>query len=97
MSETVDESVSVHVSVTCASCKRKLGEDAELPGESLRTGNYTQRGVYWLEQMTANLLAQLARRTWDKTESGWRCAHCRAADLDTLAREKDPKNVTVQG
>ena len=91
MNHDIEESVCIRVSVTCASCKRQRGEKAELPGEALRTGNITQRAVYWLDQMDARLLNELKSRTWDKTEQGWRCAHCRAADIDRLARVKDPK------
>lgn len=87
----VDEAVTIRLSVTCASCKRQLWERADLNGESLRTGNFNQRAVYNQEMMTAHLLARTKARTWDRTDSGWRCAHCRAADLDTLAQQQDPK------
>ena len=91
-----DEAVTIHVSVTCASCKRELFEHADLNGEALRTGNFNQRAVYHQEMMTARLAAKVERRTWDRTEKGWRCAHCRAADLDARAQVQDPKEAAAK-
>jgi hypothetical protein len=89
--EGIKTQVTICVSATCASCKRVLSfTENDLTEHSLITGNASQRASYHLEALTTRLLADIAHRTWDKTEAGWRCAHCRAGDLDKLAQEVDP-------
>jgi hypothetical protein len=88
---TVNEQITIDVSVRCEGCDRTLRLIERLPGEALRTRNDTQRAVYWLDQMRASVLATAEKRTWDRTENGWRCAHCRAKELDKLAHANDPK------
>ncbi len=83
----VQEQVTIRVWMQCAGCGRKLDTSETIPGNSLRTGNHTQRAEYWLDRMRASILGAAQSRQWDSTEKGPRCAHCRAAELDKLGND----------
>lgn len=86
----VVEQVTLRVYIECYGCTRRLDTSETPPPDSVRTGNHTQRAAYWLEDMGRRILASATARRWEQTEKGWRCAHCTAADVDSLAKRHDP-------
>ncbi len=85
------EQVTLRVYIECYGCHRKLDTSEAPPADSVRTRNHTQRAAYWLEDMGRLILAYAQSRRWDYVpEKGWRCAHCTAVDVDSLAKLHDP-------
>ena len=85
----VREQVTIRVVIECNGCGRKLDTSETLPGDSLRTGNTTQRAEYWLDRMRERILGSAKARRWEHVDrdvkgGGWICAHCTAAEVDAL-------------
>ena len=78
----IEEQVTLRVIAECVICHRKLDTSHVLGGESVRTGNTTQRAAYWLEAMTSRILGAAHARHWELTKEGYRCAHCTASEFD---------------
>jgi hypothetical protein len=92
----VVEQVTLRVYLECFSCTRRIDTSETLPGESVRTGNHTQRAAYWLERMKRNILTSASTRRWEHLDKGWRCAHCTAAYVDSLAKKDDPIDLSYR-
>lgn len=86
--EVLIETVTLGVVVGCSGCSRRLRSVAILTGESVRTGNTTETAGYHLDAMRSRVVAAMRSRRWESTTKGFRCAHCTAADLDTLGGEE---------
>ena len=80
----VVEQVTLRAFIECIGCSRKLDTSETLQGDSVRTGNHTQKASYWLDGMGQRIIGSAKARKWERVEKGWRCAHCTAAEVDAL-------------
>lgn len=88
---TVNETVTLRAWIACIGCGRKIDTSEALSGESVRTGNHTQRAAYWLDNMNARVRAAADASRWELLEKGYRCAHCTAAEVDKLGETVTPR------
>lgn len=88
----ISEEVVLRAFALCAGCGRKIEVVETLPGDSVRTGNHTQRASHWLESMRARVAITVDSRKWERLDDRkFRCAHCTAAEFDALGSSVTPR------
>jgi hypothetical protein len=85
--DAIVEQIALHVHLACKGCGRKLETSEVLAGDSVRTGNHTQRAS-WLEEMRNRIKGAAQARKWEWRIDGYRCAHCVAVEADPLGSLK---------
>ena len=60
----VVEQVTLRAFIECIGCSRKLDTSETLHGDSVRTGNHTQKASYWLDGMGQRIIGSAKARKW---------------------------------